>query len=87
MQDPRPAQGQIEVSASVAGARGSGRGIRRLNPGKACLLQSTISNYPGLLKQAGLVISERRGQFTFYRRDEDTIRAFLSAFERELSKR
>ena len=53
---------------------------------KACLSQSTISNYMGLLKQAGLVISERHGQFTFYRRDEDAIRAFLSAFERELSK-
>ena len=53
---------------------------------KSGLSQSTISNYMGLLKQAGLVISERHGQFTFYRRDEDAIRAFLSAFEKELSK-
>jgi ArsR family transcriptional regulator len=53
---------------------------------KACLSQSTISNYMGLLKQAGLVLSERHGQFTFYRRDEDSIRAFLSAVEKELSK-
>lgn len=53
---------------------------------KACLSQSTISNYMGLLKQAGLVISERHGQFTFYRRDEDSIRAFLSAVEKELLK-
>ena len=53
---------------------------------KARLSQSTISNYMGLLKQAGLVISERHGQFTFYRRDEDAIRAFLSAVEKELSK-
>ena len=39
-----------------------------------------------LLKQAGLVISERHGKFTFYRRDEDAIRAFLSAAEKELLK-
>jgi len=53
---------------------------------KAGLSQSTISNYMGLLKEAGLVISERHGQFTFYRRDEKAIRAFLSAVEKELLK-
>ena len=53
---------------------------------KAGLSQSTISNYMGLLKQAGLVVSERHGQFTFYRRDEDAIRSFLSAVEKELLK-
>ena len=53
---------------------------------KARLSQSTISNYMALLKQAGLVISERHGKFTFYRRDEDAIRAFLSAAEKELLK-
>ena len=51
---------------------------------KSELSQSTISNYMGLLKAAGLVISERHGQFTFYRRDEEAIRAFLDAVEREL---
>ena len=53
---------------------------------KSGLSQSTISNYMGLLKQAGFVISERHGQFTFYRRDEDAIRVFLRSVERELSK-
>ncbi|MEM7222241.1 MAG: metalloregulator ArsR/SmtB family transcription factor [Pseudomonadota bacterium] len=53
---------------------------------KAGLSQSTISNYMGLLKAAGLVISERHGQFTFYRRDESAIRAFLNAVEKELLK-
>ncbi len=53
---------------------------------KAGLSQSTISNYMGLLKEAGLVISERHGQFTFYRRDEIAIRAFLSSVEKELLK-
>ena len=51
---------------------------------KAQLSQSTISHYMRLLKEAGLVKSERHGQWTFYRRDEDAIRAFLKAVEREL---
>jgi len=51
---------------------------------KAGLSQSTISNYMSLLKDAGLVNSERHGQWTFYSRDEDAIRAFLSAVEKEL---
>ncbi len=40
---------------------------------KASLSQSTISNYMGLLKDAGLVVSGRHGQWTFYRRDEAAI--------------
>ena len=53
---------------------------------KAKLSQSTISSYMGLLKQAGFVIAERHGQWTFYRRDEENIRAFLSTFQSELLK-
>ena len=53
---------------------------------KAQLSQSTISSYMGLLKQAGFVIAERHGQWTFYRRDEEKIRAFLTAFQGELLK-
>lgn len=51
---------------------------------KAQLSQSTISSYMGILKQAGFVISERHGQWTFYRRNEEKIRAFLSTFQDEL---
>jgi DNA-binding transcriptional ArsR family regulator len=51
---------------------------------KAGLSQSTISNYMAKLKQAGLVDSERHGQWTFYRRNEDAIRAFVIAVEAEL---
>lgn len=54
---------------------------------KAKLSQSTISNYMGLLKQAGFVIAERHGQWTFYRRDEKNIRAFLTAVRGELLKK
>ena len=53
---------------------------------KAGLSQSTISNYMGMLKLAGLVESERHGQWTFYSRNEDAIRAFVSEVEEELLK-
>jgi ArsR family transcriptional regulator len=53
---------------------------------KTGLSQSTISNYMGLLEQAGLVISKRLGQWTFYRRDDDAIREFLVKIEDELIK-
>ena len=51
---------------------------------KTGLSQSTISNYMGMLKDAGLVDSERHGQWTFYSRNEDAIRAFVVAVEDEL---
>jgi len=51
---------------------------------KAGLSQSTISNYMGLLKEAGLVNAERHGQWTFYSRNEEAIQAFLAAVEKEL---
>ena len=51
---------------------------------KAELSQSTISNYMGMLKDAGLVNSERHGQWTFYSRNEDAIRAFVAAVEEAL---
>ena len=51
---------------------------------KAGLSQSTISNYMGLLKQAGLVISTRHGQWTFFRRDEEAINAFLTALKKDI---
>ena len=51
---------------------------------KAQLSQSTIPNYMGILKQAGFVISERHGQWTFYRRDEESIRLFIKVAQNEL---
>lgn len=53
---------------------------------KAGLSQSTVSNYMGLLKQAGLVTAERHGQWTFYRRNEANIQVFLKAVQDELSR-
>lgn len=51
---------------------------------KAGLSQSTISTYMKLLKDAELVVSERRGQWTFYRRDEDVIAATLKKISEDL---
>lgn len=53
---------------------------------KAGLSQSTISSYMGLLKEAGFVIAERHGQYTFYRRDEEAIQQLMEAMEAELLK-
>lgn len=53
---------------------------------KAQLSQSTISTYMAALKKAGFVRAERHGQWTFYRRDEAAIAAFLEAFSAELNK-
>ncbi|MEL6794433.1 MAG: transcriptional regulator [Pseudomonadota bacterium] len=51
---------------------------------KAALSQSTISSYMAMLKKVGFVRSERHGQWTFYRRDEDAISAFAAALSTEL---
>ncbi len=48
------------------------------------LSQSTVSAYMAALERAGLVTSERRGQWTFFRRDERTISAFARKIAREL---
>ncbi|MFC5423436.1 ArsR/SmtB family transcription factor [Bosea eneae] len=37
------------------------------------LSQSTTSDYLGILHKAGLVTMKRRGQWTYYKRDEDGI--------------
>ncbi len=51
---------------------------------KANLSQSTISTYMKLLKDAGLVESERHGQWTFYRRSEKAITATLARLSEDL---
>jgi len=46
---------------------------------KAGISQSTVSNYLDMLQRAGLLLSERHGKWTYYRRNEETI-ARLAAF-------
>ena len=40
---------------------------------KTGITQSTTSHYLNLMKQAGLLTSKRIGQWTYYRRNEETI--------------
>lgn len=51
---------------------------------RAGLSQSTVSSYMAQLKDAGLVVSERHGQWTFYRRDEAAISAAIDSLAKEL---
>ncbi len=51
---------------------------------RAGLSQSTVSGYMAMLKDAGLVVSERHGQWTFYRRNEEAIGATLRLLSEEL---
>ncbi|WP_457583225.1 ArsR/SmtB family transcription factor [Ensifer canadensis] len=41
------------------------------------LSQSTVSSHLAILQRAGLVTTRRLGQWVFYRRNEETIAAFL----------
>ena len=51
---------------------------------KTNLSQSTVSAYMAALERAGLVTSERRGQWTFFKRDERAISAFARKIAEEL---
>jgi len=45
---------------------------------KIGLSQSTVSQYLMLLQQAGLITTERKGQWTFCKRNEKTIQALIN---------
>lgn len=51
---------------------------------KAGLSQSTISLYLSTLQRAGLVKSNRIGAWTYYQRDDVSIKAFLNQLEKQL---
>ena len=51
---------------------------------KAGISQSTVSNYLDMLQRAGLLLSERHGKWTYYRRNEDTIKEFSKYIGSEL---
>lgn len=44
---------------------------------KTGMSQSTVSHYLSILQRADLVISMRLGKWTYYKRNDNTIRAFL----------
>ena len=51
---------------------------------KIGIAPATASRHLGLLAAAGLVIPTRRKGFTFYRRDEKAVQAFLARFQSQL---
>ncbi len=48
------------------------------------LSQSTVSAHLATLQRAGLISSQKIGQWNFFKRNEDTIQAFLAQLSREL---
>lgn len=51
---------------------------------KAGTSASTMSAHLAVLQRAGFVTATRRGQWTYYRRDEDRIRAFCQRLHHDL---
>ncbi|WP_307935082.1 ArsR/SmtB family transcription factor [Salinispora arenicola] len=51
---------------------------------KLGMTQSTASQYLAMLLQADLLIAERIGKYTYYRRNEAAIARFVEAMNREL---
>ena len=51
---------------------------------KANLSPSTVSNYLDTMQRAGLLLSERHGKWTYYRRNEETIQRLAEFVEKEL---
>ncbi len=49
---------------------------------KTGLSQSTVSHYLAILQKAGLVVANRQGQWTYYKRNEKAIKS-VSKFLRE----
>ncbi len=51
---------------------------------KAGLTQSTVSEYLSLMQRTGLVIATRQGQWTYYKRNEETFAVLSKLIESEL---
>ena len=51
---------------------------------KAGISQSTVSHYLDMLQKAGLLLSERHGKWTYYRRHEETLAALSDYFGHEI---
>lgn len=59
-------------------------GVRAGQFERCGLSQSTVSAHLATLQRAGLLCSTRIGQWVFYRRDEETISAFLNTLNASL---
>jgi DNA-binding transcriptional ArsR family regulator len=51
---------------------------------KSGLTQSTVSEYLTSLQRAGLVTSTRKGQWTYYKRNEETFAALSNLIKTEI---
>lgn len=51
---------------------------------KSGLTQSTVSEYLTTLQRANLVVSTRKGQWTYYKRNEDTFAALGQLIQSEI---
>lgn len=51
---------------------------------KTGLSQSTASHYLSILQEVGLVIPTRIGKWTYYKRNESTIEAYLAQLKSEM---
>jgi DNA-binding transcriptional ArsR family regulator len=51
---------------------------------RAGLSQSTVSAHLATLQRAGLITSKKVGQWHFFRRNEETIQAFLHELSKQL---
>jgi len=51
---------------------------------KSGLTQSTVSEYLSVLQRAGLVKSTRKGQWTYYQRNEETFTALSQLIQTEI---
>ncbi len=82
-----------EILRALKTPEASFPGTRKTEKGGVCvsaiqawsgLSQSTVSAYMAALHRAGLVSAERRGQWTYYKRDEAGIAAFCRTIAEEL---
>jgi ArsR family transcriptional regulator len=51
---------------------------------KAGLSQSTISTYLTGMQNAGLIIPTRHGKWTYYKRNDKVLKAYIEELEKEL---
>lgn len=51
---------------------------------KTGMSQSTVSHYLSVLQRNDLLLAERIGKWTYYRRNDATVRAYLSQLQLEL---
>jgi ArsR family transcriptional regulator len=71
---PPQDEGDVEVDGVCVSSIQEGIGLS----------QSTTSDYLGILHKAGLVTVKRRGQWTYYKRDEDSIRKLAELIRTEI---